>query len=77
VSRFTARLPRAMFGYNDRLGPPVGSMIQVHGQEGRVAAVREIGDEVEVDVEVDGEPDTLTGVPHPVSEDQLALEEDR
>jgi hypothetical protein len=72
MSRFTARLPRAMFGYNDRLGPPVGSTIQVHGQEGRVVAAREIGDEVEVDVEVDA----LTGVPHPVSEDQLSLGED-
>jgi hypothetical protein len=82
VPTITTRLPRSWFGYSERIGPPVGSAISVQGRPGRVVAVREEGDMLDVDVEVDVVPDALTGVPGTLSvgeqtEGQLPIEEDR
>jgi hypothetical protein len=65
MATVTARLPRSWFAYSERLGPPIGSSIQVQGRPGTIAAVREAdGDMLDVEVEIDGElPEALTGVP--------------
>jgi hypothetical protein len=66
MSRISAQLPRSWFGYSERLGPPVGSAISVHGKPGRVASVRPSPtDEHMLDVEVEMDEDPLTGVPGP------------
>jgi hypothetical protein len=69
--RVTGRLPRSWFAYSERMGPPIGAGIQYRGRWGTVADVRETdGDMLEVDIDVPG-PDTLTGVPGSVSEEDL------
>jgi hypothetical protein len=71
--RVTGRLPRSWFAYSERTGPPIGASIQYQGRWGKVAGVREHGDMLEVDIDVDDGPDTLTGVPG-VGEGQLAID---
>jgi hypothetical protein len=74
--RVTGQLPRSWFAYSERTGPPIGASIQYQGRWGTVAGVRESGDMLEVEIDVDDDvPDALTGVPG-VSEDQLSLDED-
>jgi hypothetical protein len=70
---FTARLARAWFGAGT---PAPGATITLHGVSGRVVAVRDLGpDEVQIDLDLDLEPEdppSLLGIP---GDNQLTIED--